>query len=536
MMDRRELFAGVFLSSAIGIFVGGITGYVPASLSQVFSTLAAVQATLLSIIVAIYVLASQLISDRYSPRVLEFEAGDSNFAVIVSVFGLSILIDVISMTFYESIGEDTAISSIVLFTSISFATLSFLTLFLVQDEMVGRAQPDRIAKLIEKSITWDSLSKKIRSDDLSRPFYNQFETTREAVKSSDLQNSRVVTKALTDSIKTVFETALSRSDDTTAASILILSLGVVDELERIGELAIDRADRQMVDNVANCLADIAQNAIDNDFERLATNSVSSLHQMSTRIIPDMLGDTLAKSTWIRYDDILTSASEKDIGRTIGMTTNAISLLVSDFSEDFKPFSPHGTTVVDVLVRILLDGWIVYVKNHGTTVPMSEIGYGDPKYMSADLLEYEHSFNHFEDGFQSVSSSIFKMRGKGTVERTFTLKIEQTILSKLEELAIESAKIENFDLTYHFTMVLIFIGISIGTESAHVNLDSSVRKVMSENTIGENAVNSVFSELRKFPNQNGPSPIFYTSFDSVDYFDNPTLFLDDLMKLEIQLYN
>lgn len=530
-MSYEKLTDYAPLSLSAGVIVAILSLLFPVSLARFLNVLAIIQATFLSIIIAIYILGNQVVLERYSPRVLEV-APDNVFTLTVALFGASIFLDLLSLLFIEYLLSSALWTFLTIWVTFSLATSTFLTLIFIKDEIVGSAQPDAVADIIRESITEDQFWEQAEEDGDSRPFYNQFEVTRSALRNDDRQDSRNILEALTDRLVNLSDSVFPPSDQR-AALAFIGFMYIISELSEIGDIVVERDDKQLIKTTIETLRDISVDAVESGFDRVSSQGVSTILNISEQLVPSRVPETLVKSAWLSFSEILDPAAENDAMRTIGVTTNAISSLVADIEEESDFFDSFSDKVAEILIQTLIDGWGTYLENHGESVPVSEIGYGDPKYLSGDLLEYKHSFNHFEDHFQSCSRSIFRIFSSELGEPRI-VKIENIILEGLKDLGVICAEIGNEGLTYHFSMVLVFIGVGLNYGSS--NIAELLEEIFSINTTGANAVNHVFIELRNFPDHNGPSPSMYLGPVASELYDNADEFYNQLMEIEIEVQN
>ena len=515
------------LSIPFGAVVAIISVYLPVTLPRVLNVLAIIQATFLSIIIAIYILGNQVLLERYSSRVLELDS-DRVFTLTVALFGGSIFFDLLFLLFIDYIVRSTELTFYTIWVTFTLATGAFFSLILMKNRIIGSAQPESVANLIRESITEDQFWKQTNGKGHSQPFHNEFEVTRNALRNDDRQDSRNILNSLTSPLRNLSDSVFPPSD-TQAAPVFVGFMYIITELSTIGELAVERDDKQLINTIIEVLRDISIDAVQSDFDNVSTHGVGVIHDISKQLIPSRVPETLAKSAWLSYGKILDPAAKNDATNTIGMITTSISGLVADIEEESRLLRSASDKISEILIRALLDGWKTYLQEHGQSVPVSEVGYGDPKYFSGDLLEYEHSFNHFEDGFQNCSTSIFRIYSTDLGESRI-IGVDDTILDSLKDLGVVCTDIDNEGLAYHFSMLIIFIGIGLDYGSSDIT--NFLKEIQSANSTGRTAINQVFAELRKFPNHNGPSPTIYMGTRSNDLYNNTAEFRNNLMEIEI----
>lgn len=519
------------LSIPFGALVAILSVYLPVTLPRVLNVLAIIQATFLSIIIAIYILGSQVLLERYSSRVLELDPNEI-FTRVVVLFGGSIFFDLLLLLYLDYIITSEELIFYAIWVTFTLGFGAFYSLIMVKNEIVGSTQPESVADLIIDSVTEDRFWEQTGDKDNSHPFHNEFEITRNSLRSDDRQDSRNILEALTSSLTEVSDSVFPVSD-TQAVSAFFGFSYIVNELRTIADLTVERDDKEQIDTTIDILCNISIDSVESGFDRIGASAVGVIREISEQIIPSRVPETLAKSTWLSYSKILGPASEEDAMRTIAVTTSAISALVADIEEESDLFGSPSDKIAEILIQALLDGWEVYLENHGDSVPVSEIGYADPKYFTGDLLEYEHSFNHFEDNFQRCSKSISRIFSADLGEAR-VMGIDEAILGGLKDLAVTCADIDNEGLAYHFSMLIVFIGVGLNYGSSDIS--GLLEEISSTNAVGSAAVDHMFVELGKFPKHNGPLPHVYLGTTGHDFHDDTDAFQNQLMEIELEIYH
>lgn len=76
--------------------------------------------------------------------------------------------------------------------------------------------------------------------------------------------------------------------------MILASLGfiyIINELSEIGDIAVERDNKQLIGTTIETLRDISVNAVESDFDRVSSQGVSTISKMSERLVPSRLPES-----------------------------------------------------------------------------------------------------------------------------------------------------------------------------------------------------------------------------------------------------
>ncbi|WP_226480390.1 DUF2254 family protein [Natrinema amylolyticum] len=131
---------------------------IPEISTDILTTLVAAQTTIFAIVFSVVVVAVQLSTSRYSPRVVGLFKSDKEYKTTIGIFGVSILFSLSTLYVSEIVGKTTL--SFLVFGSGWFAGFAFIALYHFVDKILEQTTPEGILDRIEETLEPNDIVKK----------------------------------------------------------------------------------------------------------------------------------------------------------------------------------------------------------------------------------------------------------------------------------------------------------------------------------------------------------------------------------------
>ncbi|WP_256545433.1 hypothetical protein [Halobellus inordinatus] len=456
--------------AAVGIIIGAIAGTYSALYTEVpalyFSALATVQGSIFGVVAAIYILSRQLAASEYSSHALSTFRQEGAYKKIVSIFGISILIDLAAVATINLIQVNFLYRVITTSTTIGFAIVSFVLLYSMRNELLDHIDVESVEENIKRGVNGRNWQAEIAKD-TGFPFYQYFETTRSAIRNDDRQAAYTVFESL------ISETSSNLDDHLSSSPSLSENLedgyvNLVNEVKAVGVVAAEEGYTEILPPVIKWLNGTGEKFSNLPSERVSDKVIRSVSTIHHKLIPSSQLDTIGTGVWWGYSEVLSASAEADQEDPIRSGTYAIGDLIAIASEEHEEFDVDKSSyslIVRILLTQFMDSWNQHAKEHLSDINHSDLLYGDPKSMEPGEFEYNH--NYFEDTLRSVSTHIT------SADRSFPLPTSgfhsmcDTIVEGVGDLAKKASengqpKIVEY---YLLTAVLIAHGFDDFSQSA-----------------------------------------------------------------------
>jgi len=464
--------------TTVGLIVGALAGTYSALYAEVpalyFSALATVQASIFGIVAAIYILSRQLAASEYSSHALSTFRQESAYKKVVSIFGISILIDLAAVATIDLIHVSFLYRTLTNSTTIGFAIVSFVLLYSMRNELLDHINVENIEENINKGVNDRNWQAEIAKE-TGFPFYQYFETTRSAIRNDDRQAAYTIFESLISEIDDNLDKHLSESPSL-SDSLESGYVNLVNEIKAVGIVAVEEGYTEILPPVIGWLNGTGEKFSNLPSERVSDKVIRSVSTIHHKLIPSAQLDTIGTGVWWGYSEVLSASAEADQEDPIRSGTHAIGNLIAIASEEHEEFDVDKASyslIIRILLTQFMDSWNQHAKEHLSNINHSDLLYGDPKSMEPGEFEYNH--NYFEDTLRSVSTHIT------SADRSFPLPTSgfhsmcNTIVEGVGNLAKKASangqpKIVEY---YLLTAVLIAHGFSDFSQSAPDVRDSFV---------------------------------------------------------------
>jgi hypothetical protein len=497
-----------------------------------FQVLAIVQASLLGIIIAIYVLSSQLAANQYSIRLLSIHQGDNTFTVVIGLFGFSILLDIFGIL-SNAIIPGSAASIGVGITS-AFAVGAFSSLYLIKDSLIERTQPETIADRIRANVSPENLRSEIGRSHL-RPYLAYFEAARAAIESGDNQAARQIVSALSDEVTTSLNEILepeSASND----KIINASKQIINDLEDILEILVESENTLLIQKVSNNIFNTGKTALEAELDSVGSSAGYTLFKIGDLVLLWDDIDSVSKFPWNAFGELLGIASEKRLEETIRALTLANSNLLLTIEEEHSFERSFQMKIADVLIEGYLIAWESYIANSGAQISPDEILIGDPEFM--ELGEFENLYNYYEEGYETIGRVLANLiSGTGALSPG-SFELAKTAIEGLSDVAIVAGREDNELLAKHLVKLTIMSGIGFDQQNSRfVDLPSEITKIRDSDPTNARAVNSALTELQDLKGQDNQLIHWHISLLMYRYDDDENVleeFQEDVAELKSKI--
>lgn len=529
MVRRNELAGGVILALIVGLVSACLTAINQSVPSSYFQVLAIVQASLLGIIIAIYVLSTQLAANQYSIRLLSIHQGDNTFTVVIGLFGLSILLDIFGILSNTIIAG--SVASIAVGITSTFAVGAFSSLYLIKDSLIERTQPETIADRIRANVSPENLRSEIGKSHL-RPYLAYFEAARAAIESGDNQAARQIVSALSDEV-TISLNKILESESASNDQIVKASKQIINDLEDILETLVESENTLLIQKVSNNIFSTGKTALEAELDTVGSSVGYTLFKIGDLVLLWDDIDSVSKFPWNAFGELLGIASEKQLEETIRALTQANSSLLLTIEEEHSFERAFQLKIADILIGGYLDAWEKYISNSGAQISPDEILIGDSEFM--ELGEFDNPYNYYEEGYETIGRVSANLVGGTGALSPGSFQLAKTTIEGLSDVAIAAGREDNELLAKHLVKLTIMSGIGFDRESSRfVDLPSVITKIRDSDTTNTQAVNSAFAELRDLMGQDNQHILWHLSLLMYRYDDDEDVleaFEDDVAELE-----
>lgn len=451
------------------------------SLQSVFQTLAIIQTTVLSIIIAIYALSTQIAADRFTTRIISSVAENSSYRKTILLFTGSIFLDVFALLIHPI--SPVWLNWLLLILAVLGVTLTFGSLFYLRDELLSTTEAPSIAEAIRNGINKDAFENAVGDEETTIPFYSFFEAGRSAIQEEDKDAANQLVTALCESTSQLFNEVYD-SEGTLPQEQATGLVQLLREEKSLATETIERGYDGLTGYLIQNLASMIETSIEDRQDTIAARGIQLCSEISEEVIER---DQLVKPAWLIWDDILESAARDGLEDTLHIGTTAVSNLIDISVENSNELDGRKLTIARVLLTSFLKGWGTLIENHG-----EHISEGDRVEEVPEFLWYRF----FERDFEITSRTIVSHNADLQVPAAGMFKLQQELLQELSDVAVSAAEIQNEYLTQRLCKMIIETGLGFDdNQRTRIQITSGLGEIRSTNDCGESAVQYALSELQ-----------------------------------------
>lgn len=173
---------------------------------SIMGTLAQSQAAILAIIVSLTLVAVQLASQRYSPRIISIFSKDRALLLLLGFYGISIIYDITVMW----VITDNSPISLFVYLGITLMIMTFTCLFVYIKRVMDILEPNNIVKLLSEEIEPIKIEKFL--DDVENIEKNPLITISDIIGASIILNDQITIVNGLKGLKIIFTKSLDHID------------------------------------------------------------------------------------------------------------------------------------------------------------------------------------------------------------------------------------------------------------------------------------------------------------------------------------
>lgn len=451
------------------------------SLQSFFQTLAIIQTTVLSIIIAIYALSTQITADRFTSRIISSVTENSSYTGTILLFACSILLDIFALLVYPI--SPVWLNWLLLILSILGVTLTFGSLFYLRDELLSTTEAPSIAEAIRNGINKDTFENAVGNEETTIPFYSFFEAGRSTIEKGDKDAANQLVTALCESTSQLFNEVYG-SEETLPEEEATGLVQLIKEVNSLATETIKLGYDGLTGYLIRNLASTIETSIKYGQDKIAARGINLCSEICEEVIER---DQLVKPAWLIWGDILESAARDGLEDTLHTSTMAVSKLIDISVENSDELDGRKSAIAQVLLTSFLKGWATLIGNHG-----KHISKGDRVNEVPEFLWYRL----FEKNFEITSRTIVSHNTDLQFPDAGMFKLQQELLQELSNVAISAAEVQNDYLTQKLCKMVIETGLGFDEEQqTRMQITSELEKISSTNDCGESAVQNALSELQ-----------------------------------------
>lgn len=451
------------------------------SLQSFFQSLAIIQTTVLSIIIAIYALSTQIAADRFTTRIISSVTENSSYTWTILLFTGSIFLDVFALLIHPI--SPMWLNWLLLILAVLGVALTFGSLFYLRDELLSTTEAPSVAEAIRNGISKDAFENAVGDKETTIPFYSFFEAGRSAIQEEDKDAANQLVTALCESTSQLFNEVYD-SEETLPDEQATGLVQLLREMKSLATETIERGYDGLTGYLIQNLASTIEASIEDGQDTIAARGIQLCSEISEEVIER---DQLVKPAWLIWEDILQSAARDGHEDTLHIGTTAVSSLIDISVENSDELDGRKLTIAQVLLTSFLKGWGTLIENHG-----EHISEGDRVEEVPEFLW--HRF--FERNFEITSRTIVSRNADLQIPAAGMFKLQQEMVQELSNVAISAAEVQNDYLTQRLCKMVIEAGLGFDdNQLTRMQITSGLGKIRSTNDCGESAVQYALSELQ-----------------------------------------
>ena len=495
------------------------------SLQSVFQTLAIIQTTVLSIIIAIYALSTQIAADRFTTRIISSVTENSFYRKTTSLFTGSIFLDVFALLIHPI--SPVWLNWLLLILAVLGVMLTFSSLFYLRDELLSTTEAPSVAEVIRNGISRDAFENVVEDEETTIPFYSLFEAGRSTIQEEDKDAANQLVTALCESPSQLFNEVYD-SEETLPDEQATGLVQLLKEMKSLATETIERGYDGLTGYVIQYLALTIETSIEDRQDTIAAHGIQLCSEISEEVIER---DQLVKPAWLIWEDILQSAARDGLEYTLNAGTTSVSNLIDVAVENSHEFDGRGLTTSCVLLSSFLKGWSILITNHGECIREDDEVYTVPEFLW---------YRFFEQNFEITSKLIVSHNADLQLPSMGMLDLQQELLQELSNVAVSAAEVQNEYLTQRLAKMLIEAGLGFDNDQwTRKQIISGLDEISSTNECGQLAVQRAVFELQKPAEVNDDEDIMPISapwvLNLIQYtFDEQEGFIETVGQIETDM--
>lgn len=451
------------------------------SLQPFFQSLAIIQTTVLSIIIAIYALSTQIAAERFTTRIISSVTQNSSYRRTVMLFTGSIFVDIFALLFHQA--SPVWLNWVLLLLAVLGVTLTFGSLFYLRDELLATTEAPSVAKAIRDGIGKDTFETAVEENETTIPFYSFFEAGRSAIQEEDKDAANQLVVALCESTTELFNEIYASeeklSDEEATGLIQLFS-----EVKSLAIESIEQGYHGITGYILRNMASTIESSIENGQNTIAARGIQMCYDISEEVIER---DQLVRPAWLIWEDILDSAARKGLEDTLQAGTTCVSNLIDISVENSDELDGRKLAISRILLSAFLKGWNALVANHG-----KHITKGDRVDEVSEYLWYRF----FEQNFEITSRTIVSHNANLQIPAPGMFNLSQELIQELSDVAVSAARIQNDYLAQRLSKMVIEVGLGFeDSQWTRKQITSGLVEIRSTNDCGESAVQNALSKLQ-----------------------------------------
>lgn len=495
------------------------------SLQSFFQTLAIIQTTVLSIIIAIYALSTQIAADRFTTRIISSVAENSSYRRAILLFTGSIFLDVFALL--VSPISPVWLNWVLLLLAGLGVTLTFGSLFCLRDELLSTTEAPSVAEAIRSGISIDSFENAVADKETTIPFYSFFEAGRSAIQEEDEDAANQLVTALCESTSQLFNEAYDSEETLPEEQVT----GLIQLLSEEKSLAVETIEQRYVGltgYIIRNLATIIEASINDGQDTIAERGILLCSEIGEEVIEK---EYLVKPAWLIWEDILESAARVGLEDTLHVGTTSVSNLVDISVKNSDELDERGLTISRVLLTSFFKGWSTLVTNHGESITEDD---------RVDTVPEFLWYRFFERNFEITSKTIVSHNADLQIPSAGMFKLQQVLLQELSNVAVSAAEVQNDYLTQRLAKMMIETGLGFeNNQRTRKQIASGLSEIKSTNECGQLAVQQAVSELQTPAEVNDDDDLMPISapwiLNFIQYtFDGQEEFIETVGQIETEI--
>ncbi|KPN31969.1 hypothetical protein SY89_02726 [Halolamina pelagica] len=451
------------------------------SLQPVFQTLAIIQTTVLSIIIAIYALSTQIAADRFTTRIISSVTENSSYPNTILLFTASIFLDVLGLLIFPI--APVWLNWLLLLVAVLGVCLTFGSLFYLRDELLSTTEAPSVAEVIRNGISKEAFESAVGDDETTIPFYSFFEAGRSAIREEDKDAANQLVTALCESTSRLFKEA-DESEEALPDEQVTGLVQILSEEKSLADETIEQGYHGLTSYLIRSLASKIETSIEHGQDAIASHGVSLCSGISEEVIER---GQLVKPAWLIWEDILESAAREGLEDTLHIGTSSVSKLIDIAVENSGELDSRNLTIAYVLLTRFLKGWNTLVANHGEHITEDDRVETAPEFLW---------YRFFERNFESTARIIVSHNADLQIPSAGMFKLQQNMLQELSNVAKSAAEVQNDYLTKRLAKMVIEAGLGFeDNQRTRRQIVSGLTGIKSTNDCGALAVQQALSELQ-----------------------------------------
>ena len=282
------------------------------------SVIVQIQATIVSLVITLTLVAIQITAASYTPRVVDVMKKMPDMWFLLVIYIESISIGIVTLKFLTN-PDPSSVSSIII-----LGIFSFCSLFLYMKNTITFLHPDQVVKMLVNEINVDNLHQKKWTDDIMQPVFDVVHTS---LIRYDVTTVRTGLKAISDRLLEIFLMCdnLSRKDISKHFCSHIrrsarvaqrnddegIIIEIIEVLEKFGVECCKNKDSDIVRPVIDVITEIGINSADKRWDYETWRVINTLGKIGLNVTKNGLGDA-TKGVAFALELVNTHAADKEM--------------------------------------------------------------------------------------------------------------------------------------------------------------------------------------------------------------------------------